>query len=319
MVETPSVVTIGETMVMFRATRPGRLRSASEYSVGIGGAESNVAIALTRLGISAGWVGRVGEDEFGALVLSGLRGEGVDVSRAIIDPDHDTGLAFRAYGMSPITSHDIHYRRAASAGSQVRVGDLDLDYIRRAKHLHVTCLTAALSSEAYAAVSRACEVARESGVRVSVAANFRLKLEPEEVWAEIFKRVVTYANTVFATIGEATIVQGNSDVHSFIRLCKEKGVDKVVLTNGTAGSRIYTGREEVEIPMFGGEGPWPHGSGDAYTAGVIFGELDRRGVEESGLIGAILGACAASVPGNTEGLPTRTEVEALLAGRTARR
>jgi hypothetical protein len=55
----PGVVTAGETMVLGIPTRPGRLRHAPSLELKIGGAESNLAIALSRLGISAGWVGHL--------------------------------------------------------------------------------------------------------------------------------------------------------------------------------------------------------------------------------------------------------------------
>src|SRR3712207_6737474 len=77
----PGVVTAGETMVLGVPARPGRLRHASSLELKIGGAESNLAIALSRLGISAGWIGFLGDDEPGQLVLDRIRGEGVDTSR----------------------------------------------------------------------------------------------------------------------------------------------------------------------------------------------------------------------------------------------
>src|ERR687889_1571681 len=89
------VVTAGETMVLGVPARPGRLRHAASLELKIGGAESNVAIALSRLGVFAGWVGLLGDDEPGQLVLDRVRGEGVDASRVRRMPDHPTGLYLR--------------------------------------------------------------------------------------------------------------------------------------------------------------------------------------------------------------------------------
>lgn len=58
----PSVVTLGETMALVRTTEIGSLRHANSLAFGIGGAESNVAIGLVRLGIPTSWLGRVGDD-----------------------------------------------------------------------------------------------------------------------------------------------------------------------------------------------------------------------------------------------------------------
>ena len=72
------VLTVGESMVSFRSSGP--LAMGGPLTTHLAGAESNVAIGLSRLGHAAAWVGRVGGDEFGALVLRELRAEGVDVT-----------------------------------------------------------------------------------------------------------------------------------------------------------------------------------------------------------------------------------------------
>ena len=88
----PGVITAGETMVLGVPARPGRLRHAPSLELKIGGAESNLAIALARLGVPAGWVSFLGEDEPGQLVLDRVRGEGVDTSLVRRLRDHPTGL-----------------------------------------------------------------------------------------------------------------------------------------------------------------------------------------------------------------------------------
>ena len=91
----PEVVTLGETCVVLEAGAPGLLRYASSYERRSGGAETNVAVALVRLGHSAGWISRVGTDEFGHYLVSLFRGEGVDVSQVRFDEQHPTGLFVR--------------------------------------------------------------------------------------------------------------------------------------------------------------------------------------------------------------------------------
>lgn len=89
------VITFGESMVLFNPNNNGPLRYVHNFTKSIAGAESNVAIALARLGYEAGWFSRVGDDEFGRYILSTIRGEGVDVSRTITDGSRNTGLLSR--------------------------------------------------------------------------------------------------------------------------------------------------------------------------------------------------------------------------------
>jgi 2-dehydro-3-deoxygluconokinase len=73
----PDVVTLGETMGLLSTVRPGLLRHQRLMELSVGGAESNLAIAVSRLGLRSAWIGRVGEDEVGALVRRELAAEGV--------------------------------------------------------------------------------------------------------------------------------------------------------------------------------------------------------------------------------------------------
>jgi 2-dehydro-3-deoxygluconokinase len=95
-VQTPEkrdLIALGETMVLFLAQQPGPLREAFSFSRHVAGAESNVAVGMCRLGGSAGFVSRVGDDEFGRLIQMRLRGEGVDVSRLVTDGSAPTGVS----------------------------------------------------------------------------------------------------------------------------------------------------------------------------------------------------------------------------------
>ena len=89
------VVTLGEALVIFSPADAGPLRFVHNFTKSIGGAEANVAIALSRLGFSAGWISRLGDDEFGRYVQYALRGEGIDLSQVTLDSALPTGILFK--------------------------------------------------------------------------------------------------------------------------------------------------------------------------------------------------------------------------------
>src|SRR5690348_17096993 len=108
------VVTVGETMVALQPITPGPLAYAQGLIGSVAGAESNVAIALTRMGKRARLVSRLGNDPFGDLILRTLAGEGIDVSQVMRDPQAQTGVFFRewrGYG----EGHSYYYRRDSAA------------------------------------------------------------------------------------------------------------------------------------------------------------------------------------------------------------
>ena len=140
--ENHDVVTVGETMVLGVPPRPGRLRHATGLELKIGGAESNLAIALSRLGLSAGWASYLGDDEPGQLVLDRVRAEGVDTTRVRRVQDHPTGLYLREQVGTDVR---VYYYRQGSAASTMQPKAFDLDYLSGAKFLHLTGITPALS------------------------------------------------------------------------------------------------------------------------------------------------------------------------------
>src|ERR671928_1892355 len=118
----PDVIALGETMVLFVAEQPGPLREAVTFRRHIAGAESNVAVGLCRLGCSAGFVSRVGDDEFGRAIVFRLRGEGVDVSQVRVDAGAPTGVLFR--DRREFGAVDVVYYRRGSAASRLEPADL---------------------------------------------------------------------------------------------------------------------------------------------------------------------------------------------------
>src|SRR5687768_1447689 len=111
------VFTFGETMGLVAAEGIGPLDFVRGFTLTIGGAESNVAIGVARLGGTAAWLGRVGPDGTGDLIERRIRGEGV---RTIaIRDDAFTGLMIRHRRSGELTHVDYH--RMGSAGSRLCV------------------------------------------------------------------------------------------------------------------------------------------------------------------------------------------------------
>ncbi len=109
------VISIGETMALFTPNEDGPLRYARNYQVRIAGAETNTLIGLSKLGKKAGWITRLGKDEFGAMILSSVRGEGVDVSQVKLDDAAPTGLFFKE--RKSAAKVNVFYYRKLSAAS----------------------------------------------------------------------------------------------------------------------------------------------------------------------------------------------------------
>jgi 2-dehydro-3-deoxygluconokinase len=309
----PSVITAGETMVLGVPARPGRLRHAASLELKVGGAESNVAIALSRLRISAGWVSFLGDDEPGQLVLDRVRGEGVDTSQVRRLQDHPTGLYLREQ-VGAATR--VYYYRRDSAASAMAEDAFDAGYLEGAEFLHLTGITPALSEECRRFVLWVAEEAGESGTQLSFDVNFRSKLwSPEEARAfaeELLPRVDLF----FVGDEEARALWGRDD-EEFLQELAGMGPQEVVLKRGKEGSVVVVGGEVLEQAAFPVEEVDPVGAGDAFVAGYLAGHLWDLEAEERLRVANAMGALSVATLGDYEGLPDSEELRAFLEGRKA--
>ena len=309
----PSVVTAGETMVLGVPTRPGRLRHASGLELKIGGAESNVAIALSRLGFSAGWVSLLGEGEPGRLVLDRIRAEGVDVSRVRRLQGRSTGLYLREKVGAEVR---VYYYRLGSAASAMAPGAFDPEYVEGAKFLHLTGITPALSEECRAFTLWAAREARVLGTRVSFDVNYRSKLWSPEGAKAFAEEMMPHVDVLFVGDEEALALWDRDD-EEFVRELAGMGPQEVVFKKGKEGSVLLLEGEISQQPAFRVEEVDPIGAGDAFDAGYLAGHLWGLNPEERLRAANAMGALSVATLGDYEGLPDKAELWAFLEGRRA--
>jgi len=136
------VVGLGEALIEFNQTVPGQ----SAYRQGIGGDTSNAVIAAARAGARTAYLGRYGgNDDFGELLLQVWRDEGVDVSGMLCDEQANNGLYFVRH---TVEGHSFSYVRRQSAAARMQPADLRHGLIERARFLHVSGISLAISVSA---------------------------------------------------------------------------------------------------------------------------------------------------------------------------
>lgn len=262
------VVTIGESMALFTGMTTGPLRHASRLSASVAGSESNVAIGLSRAGAPVRWIGRVGDDEFGELVLRTLRAESVDTYLAIVDEVAPTGLVFRERRTADL-SRVIYYRKN-SAGSRLSPDDIPPGAVENARLLHITGITSALSKSARDTVRYAVELAHAAGVPVSMDVNYRSTLWSEPEARDECRRLLPHVDLLFAGTHEATVVLGHSaDPFTAARSLRAMGPSSVIVKRGARGAVLVDDEIEVEEPAPAVEVIDTVGAGDALVSGFL--------------------------------------------------
>lgn len=301
------LVTFGETMALFAARRTGPLRYARDFDLGVGGAESNVAIGVTRLGAQVTWIGRVGADEFGDLIQTTLRGEGVDV-RTIQDQEAPTGLMIKGRRTADLI--DVRYYRKHSAGSRLSPSDLDLALVRSARVLHVSAITPALSETARETVRVAIDEARAAGVFVSLDVNYRKALWTQQEAGAWLRETIGSVDVLFATHAEARLI---ADVENPVDLATSLGPKHVVLKFGAEGALEFSDGQVRHAEPYKVTEIDPVGAGDAFAAGWLAEWLAGADPEQRLRTACAAGAFAVTSQGDWESLPRRADL-ALLGG-----
>jgi len=304
------VLTIGEVLSVLLAEPGVPLGEASRFDLTYAGAEANVAVGLARLGHTVAFASRLGDDDQGRRVLRELRGEGVDVDAVALDRARPTGLLLRD---TLPTGISVGYRRAGSAATALTPDDLPSDGLRGARVLHITGITAAISSSARATVLAAAHRARAVGVTVSFDPNIRMRLADAETWREITEELASLADVLLIGADDAAAI-GVADP---IAWGHERGASTVVLKDGGRGASESSGGQVWQQPAIRVPVVDPVGAGDAFAAGWLSGWL--RGVEPERrlLEAAAVAACVVATRGDVPGLPDPARRDKVLVGSEA--
>jgi 2-dehydro-3-deoxygluconokinase len=307
---TPGLVTAGETMGLVVQGAPGSLRNGEPMTFGMGGSESNVAIGVRRLGLPATWIGRVGADPPGDLILRELRAEQVH-ALAATDPSA-TGLMVR---WRPSGAHGrVTYYRRHSAGSHLAADDIPAEIVRGASVLHVTGITLALGPGPADAIAHAVDVARDAGVTVSFDLNYRSALWSPGEAAPALEAAVRRADIVFAGELEAEIITATADPLQ-AALALEEMIPthpcQVIIKRGAEGCLARIDGVTIEQPAPAVTVVDTVGAGDACVAGYL-AELMSGAEPAVRLRTAVAaGAFAVTVSGDWEGMPDRQSLALL--------
>ncbi|MFH9393021.1 sugar kinase [Streptomyces sp. NPDC017556] len=346
---TTDVVCLGESMVTFLPTQPGRLADVPSFGRGIGGAESNVACALAAAGHRAAWVGRVGADGFGDHLVEAIASYGVDTSAVRRDPARPTGIYFRTATDRGTDTHEVAYYRAGSAASAMSPDNVPYEDLLAGRVLHLSGITAALSADCLALL-RDLTAARPGRPLVSFDVNHRPHLwRGGDADASVLLELARRSDLVFVGEDEAEEAWGIVGAEAIRAALPEPAA--VVVKRGSAGATVFSGprpgprssdaggaENAPGVGSAGAEGaedaagvarfaadtvtPVPAlrvdvvaavGAGDAFAAGFLSATLRGLPVRDRVRHGHLMAAAVLTVPGDLTDPPARDHADRLVA------
>ncbi|MFZ4708517.1 MAG: sugar kinase [Zwartia sp.] len=314
------VVALGEAMVEFNQTAPDQ----PQYLQGFGGDTSNATIAAARAGVRTAYLTRLGDDLFAQQLRQLWHAEGVNTDGIEVDAHAPTGIYFVTHGPD---GHAFSYRRADSAASKMNVNWLSgapAALIGRAKWLHVSGISLAISEQACNTVFAALDIARRTRTFVSFDSNLRLKLWSIERARIHIANTVSRCDLFLPSIEDMTALTGLTDPEAITRWSHDQGASRVVLKLGAQGALVSeqrlpdgskAGQPQYDSVWIPGRSVNPvdaTGAGDCFCGNI----LARLSLGDDLVTAAHYANTAASLAVQNWGavacLPTTKEVQAVL-------
>lgn len=303
------VVTVGEAMALFMARQPGALSQVHDFSRATAGAELNVAVGLSRLGLRVGYVSSVGADSFGEQLLEFMAAQGIDHSHVRIDLEHPTGFMLKSLELDG-SDPRIEYFRSNSAASHLSAADNPTAYCAASRLLHLTGISPALSRGVNELVTAMALQARLEGRTVSFDPNLRPRLwASQKEMVACMNRLAACSDLVLPGLAEGQLLTGEQTPQGIADFYLAQGASQVVVKLGADGAYIASQSGCATVPGV----PVSKivdtvGAGDGFAVGVISALLEGKPLYEAARRGNTIGARVVQFPGDCDGLPDRAQL-----------
>ena len=277
----------------------GKLALFDELEIHTGGCANNTAIALTRLGLAAGAMGKVGTDAFGDLILQKLMDDGVDTVGMQQDPDSSTSFTFVAVASDGERTF-YHY---IGANGELCEADLDWEVIKSAKILHIA---GALVMPRFdgAPMANVLQKAKTLGITTSLDTAY----DATGKWMETLEPCLPYVDMFMPSIVEAQQLTGLSDAREIAQFLRRNyGIHTIAIKMGEDGSYVSTPEREHFAKAYSVTAVDATGAGDAYVAGFLAGTLMGWDLKATAELASATGAACVTAIGTTAGIQNLEE------------
>lgn len=305
------LVTFGETMLRFSPPDNERIETTTELEVRAAGAESNVAVAASRLGAEAVWTSKLPDSPLGRRVVSELESHGVKTAPVWSDEGRQ-GTYYLEFAGEPRGTNVI-YDRADAAVTTARAEELPTDRIGEAEWFYTSGITPALSDTLEATTEKLLQSAQEAGTKTAFDLNYRSKLWSPEEAREVLTDLFEHIDVLVTAVRDARKVLGTEgDPEEIARgLAEEWGFETVVLTVGAEGALACHEEEITKQPAVETDTYDPIGTGDAFVGAFLAKRIAGGEISKALEHGAATAALKRTIPGDVA-VVTPEEVERVI-------
>lgn len=313
------VISMGELLIDFSPAGQSEMGNPV-FECNPGGAPANVAVQLARLGISAGFMGKVGNDAFGLFLRNTLTQNQVDDASLLTDSQNATTLAF--VQLSPAGDRNFSFYRNPGADTQITPEEIDCQELDHCKLFHFGSLLSTVEPSR-SAVEKAVSYAKEKGKIISYDPNWRPMLwKNQKEGISQMAALLRYADIVKVSDEELALVTGKETIEEGISTLLQIGISIVVVTLGPKGCCVACPEGSRKIPTYDVNVVDTTGSGDCFFAtflagilqgGKVFREYTLKELTDFADTANAAGAACASKKGAIPALPDWDAIHACKA------
>ncbi|XP_010696263.1 probable fructokinase-5 [Beta vulgaris subsp. vulgaris] len=314
-----SIVSFGEMLIDFVPDEAGvSLAESRGFVKAPGGAPANVACAITKLGGTSAFIGKVGDDEFGKMLVDIIKKNGVNTEGVCFDKEARTALAFVT--LKKNGEREFMFYRNPSADMLLQTSELNLDLIKQAKVFHYGSISL-ITEPCRSAHIAAMKAAKEAGVTLSYDPNVRLPLwSSPEAAREGIKSIWNQADIIKVSDDEVEfLTQGDATKEEVIKTLWFDGLKLLLVTDGEKGCRYFTKDFKGSVKGFSVKAIDTTGAGDAFVGSFLYSLAkdpsilqDENKLKEALTLSNACGAICTTQKGAIPALPSLSQAQDLV-------
>jgi len=293
----PDIISLGELLVEIMRTElntPHGTIGAIYKGPYPSGAPANFISSAARMSkpfkFTTGYIGVIGNDEFGECIVSKLKQDDVDVTQIRVSEKESTGIAFNQYN----SDGSRKFIFSKGAAGEISPKDVKEDYFKEIRSLHITGSALSISNKSRDACLKAINIAKKNNpdVIISFDPNLRPEMLDLNEILEICKPILETTNILLPSGKEAEMLAGVKGPKKACQKLLGMGPKLVVLKQGKKGSTIFTIDNPTGINIMGFKTIEvdPTGAGDAFAGAFIVGYLKGWDLKKIGEFSNAVGA-----------------------------
>ena len=299
------LISVGECLIELSSEKP--LANSEIFRKSYAGDTLNVISMASALGVSCGYITRVGKDPFAEYLISSWKNQLIDTSQVKLVPGYN---AIHFISLLSEGNREFVYYRKNSAASTLCKEDIDEQFIVNSKILHLSAICQAISETSNESILFAAQIAKKNQVKISFDTNLRLNLTSSKNALKNINKILPYVDIIFPSYPDESFnllkLKSKKDVAQYFL---DQGVKLVVLKCGNEGATVVSKDSTFSVQSISPNGVLDtSGAGDAFVGGFLYGQINKMTTIESSKYGIACSGLKVGGFGALKSQPSKNDV-----------